>query len=131
MSRSSGRRGQVEPTVALAAVFGVVVGIGLYAGVLADAMPGERERNVAAPAAERVHDELAPTAEIVVPGRLDRAGAAIPDGYRANVTVTVAARRWTIGPAAPPGADAATRRTSVRLGPGRVRAGTLRVEVWP
>ncbi|MFB6281748.1 MAG: hypothetical protein ABEH40_06995 [Haloferacaceae archaeon] len=130
MSRSSARRGQVEPTVALAAVFGVVVGVGLYAGVLADAMPGERDRNLAAPTAERVHDELAPTAEIVVPKRLDRVGNATPDGYRANVTVRVAGRRWAVGPAAPRRADAAARRTSVRLGPGRVRAGTLRVEVW-
>jgi hypothetical protein len=116
--------------VALAAVFGVVVGIGLYAGVLADAMPGERDRNIAAPAADRVHDELAPTAEIVVPDRLDRATAAAPDGYRLNATVTVAARRFAVGPAAPPTADTATRRTGVRIGPGRVRAGTLRVEVW-
>lgn len=131
MSRSSVRRGQVEPTVALAAVFGVVVGLGLYAGVLADAMPGDRDRTLADPAAERIHDELAPTAEIVVPDRLDRADEAAPDGYRVNVTVTVATRRWTAGPAAPPTADTARRRTSVRLGPGRVRSGTLRVEVWP
>lgn len=130
MSRSSGRRGQVEPTVALAAVFGVVVGVGLYAGVLADATPGDRARNLADPAAERIHDEVAPSAEIVVPARLDRAGAAAPDGHRVNVTVTVASRRWTVGPAAPPTADTATRRTSVRVGPGRVRPGTLRVEVW-
>ncbi|MFB6080168.1 MAG: hypothetical protein ABEJ81_04135 [Haloferacaceae archaeon] len=131
MSRSSARRGQVEPTVALAAVFAVVVGIALYAGVLAGAMPGARDRNLAAPAAERIHDELAPTADIVVPDRIDRAAVAAPDGYRVNVTVRVATRRWTTGPTAPPTADVATRRTSVRLGPGRVRPGTLRVEVWP
>ncbi|MFB6302248.1 MAG: hypothetical protein ABEH78_05240 [Haloferacaceae archaeon] len=130
MSRSSARRGQVEPTVALAAVFGVVVGIGLYAGVLADAMPGARDRNLAVPTAERVHDELAPTAEIVVPDRLDRIPGTAPAGHRLNVTVTVATGRWTVGPGAPPTADTATRRTSVRIGPGKVRPGTLRVEVW-
>lgn len=130
MSRSSARRGQVEPTVALAAVFGVVVGVGLYAGALADAMPGERDRNLAAPTAERVHDELAPTAEILVPDRLDRAPGAAPDGYRVNVTVTAATRRFTVGPRPPSTADTATRSTGVRLGPGRVRPGILRVEVW-
>lgn len=130
MSRSSGRRGQVEPTVALAAVFGVVVGVTLYAGALADAMPGARDRNLAAPTVERVHDRLAPDGRVVVPERLGRVRTVSPGGHRINVTVTLPDERWTAGPTPPPTADAATRRTSVRLGPARVRSGTLRVEVW-
>ncbi|MFB6304944.1 MAG: hypothetical protein ABEH47_07245 [Haloferacaceae archaeon] len=130
MSRSSARRGQVEPTVALAAVFGVTVAVALYAGVVADAMPGPRDRNLAGPTVERIHDRLAPDGRIVRPARLDGAETAAPDGYRVNVTVVVASDRWAVGPTPPQSADAATRRASVRVGPARVRPGTLRVEVW-
>jgi hypothetical protein len=130
MSRSSARRGQVEPTAALAAVFGVVVGLGLYAGVLADATPADRERDLAGPAVERVHDRLAGDDGVAHPDRLSAATDAGPDGYRLNATLRVAALRWTVGPRPPPTADAATRRTSVRIAPGRIDPGVLRVEVW-
>ncbi|MFB6160815.1 MAG: hypothetical protein ABEJ61_06520 [Haloferacaceae archaeon] len=130
MSRSSARRGQVEPTAALAATFAVVVGLGLYAGALADAMPGRHDRDLAAPALERVHDALTPRGAVVVPTRVGDARAAGPDGFRTNVTVRTAAGRFAAGPVAPPDADSESQSVGVRLGPGRVRPGTLRVVVW-
>lgn len=130
MSFSSVRRGQVEPTAALAAVFGVVVGLGLYAGVLAGATPIDRDRDLAGPAVERVHDRLTGGDGVARPDRLSAAADAGPDGYRLNATLRVATMRWTVGPRPPPTADATTRRTGVRIGPGRVDPGVLRVEVW-
>ena len=130
MSRSSARRGQVEPTAALAATFAVVVGLGLYAGALTDAMPGQHDRDLAAPALERAHDALTPRSEVVVPTRVGDARDAGPSGFRTNVTVRTANQRFVAGPTAPPDAESAARSVGVRLGPGRVRPGTLRVEVW-
>jgi hypothetical protein len=130
MSSSSARRGQVEPTAALAAVFGVVVGLGLYAGALGDVMPDRTDRALADPAVERVHDALTGEQTAADPNRLSAALAAGPDRYRINVTLTVATERWSAGPTPPDATDAATRETGVRLAPGRVRAGVLRVEVW-
>jgi hypothetical protein len=120
----------VEPTAALAATAAVVVGLGLYAGALADAMPGRHDRDLAAPALDRAHDALTPRGEVVVPARVGNAREAGPAGFRTNVTVRTARRRFTAGPTPPPNADGAARPVGVRLGPGRIRPGTLRVEVW-
>lgn len=130
MSRSSARRGQVEPTAALAATFAVVVGVALYAGALGSVAPGERDRALADPALERAHAALSPEGTVVLPDGVERALDARPDGYRANVTVRTAERRWTAGPVPPRSAETAARSVGVRVGPADVRAGTLRVEVW-
>lgn len=130
MSRSWARRAQVYPTAALAATFAVVVGLGLYAGALTDATPGRDGRELATPALDRAHEALSPDGTVVLPDRVGSARRAGPDGYRTNVTVRTAARRWHAGPVPPESAETATRSVGVRLGPADVRAGTLRVEVW-
>lgn len=131
MSCSSARRGQVEPTAALAATFAVVVALGLYAGALDDAMPNRRDRNLAAPTLDRAHAELAPHGIAVDPGAVDRGSIAGPPGHRVNVSLKTARRQWSTGRPVPHTADTASRTVSVELGAGRVRAGTLRVGVWP
>lgn len=125
MPRSSAR-GYVEPIAALAAVFALGVGLTMYAGTLADAGTGD-DRQVA----RTVLDSLTQEAETLVvlrPGRLH--AAAVPNGWSANLTLVSPAGRWTRGAAPPPDADRASRRVAVRLGPGRVRPGRLRVAVW-
>jgi hypothetical protein len=121
----------VYPTAALAATFAVVVGLGLYAGALTDATPGRADRAMAEPALDRAHAALSPEGTVVLPDRVEDAVAAGPDGYRTNVTVRTAERRWSAGTMPPGSAETASRSVGVRLGPADVRAGTLRVEVWP
>jgi len=128
MSRSSARRGSVEPIAAIAALFAVTAGLGLYAGVLDDVRPTS-DRDVATPTLDRVH-ERASDLTVVDPDAIDAARRAGPDGYRVNVTMWTDSRRWTAGPVPPARADRASRSVSVRLAPGRLRAGRLRVEVW-
>jgi CHASE1-domain containing sensor protein len=138
MSRSSAReaadrpdaaRGQTEPLAALAALFAVCAAVTLYVGVLGDVTPGS-DRDLASPTLDRVHDAVT-TAGVAVPDRLSAAPAAGPDGYRVAATLTVADREWRVGPTPPPRAtDVAVRSVGVRIVPGRVRAGRLRVVVW-
>lgn len=130
MPRWSARRGQVEPTAALVALFAVCAGVGLYAGALDGATPRSNERNVAEPTLERVYDDVA-DGGVVDPGALDAARRAGPHGYRINVTVAVDDRLWSSGPAPPSTADTAGRPASVDVGAGRAVPGRLRVEVWP
>lgn len=121
-------RGQVEPLAALAALFAVCVGITTYAAVLADTgHVGDRDR--AGPALAAVEDAVT-VRGVVHPDRLERARDRGPSGMQLNVTVATERRRWTHGP--PPGqqADRAVTAVSVRLGPGRLRTGRLRVAVW-
>lgn len=131
MPRSSGRRGQVEPLAALAAVAAVGAALALYAGVLNGVLAAQPDAGPAETALDRVH-RAASTASVVEPGRLGTAVAARPKGYHLNATVTVDGHRWHAGPAPPSGADvdAAGRLTGVRLGPDRIRPGRFRVEVW-
>jgi len=130
MSRSSDRA-TTEPLAALVAVFAVGVGLALYAGVLDDAFDTlNRDRNVAAPTADTVEQRLS-SAGVVDPARIDVALDAIPAGYHGSVTVTVSdGGRWNAGPTAPAGVDTDTRTVSVRVAPGTVRRGRLRVRVW-
>lgn len=122
------RRGQVEPLAALAALFAVCVGLSVYAVVLADA-GRPTERDLAEPTLAAV-DDVVSVGGIVHPSRLDRALASGPSGWRLNVTVAADDARWTAGPSPTVVGDRSSRRVSVRLGPGRVRAGHLRVVVW-
>jgi hypothetical protein len=123
-------RAQVEPLAALVAVFVVGVALTTYGG-LVDATLPTPDRNVAEPTVERAeratseHGVVAPTAL--------RDGLRVgPDGYRMNLTLTVAEQEWHVGPS-PPNADAVDRseiRVSVRVAPGKIRPGRLRAEVW-
>lgn len=128
MPRSSARRGQTE-LAALIAVLAVCLGLSLYAGVLDAALPESTAPTPARTAADRVAD-VARVGGVVRPGRLDRAAEAAPVGRRLNATLRAASRTWTAGPPVPDRATAATRRVSVRVAPGRVRPGRLRVAVW-
>jgi hypothetical protein len=129
MSRWSGRRGQVEPLAAIAAVFLVGAGLTLYAGVLEERLAGDDERAVADAALGTV--ERAVTDEgVVEPRRLGRIRSVGPAGYELNVTLEVPDDRWHHGPTAPASATNATERVSVHTGTGRVRPGRLVVRVW-
>ena len=130
MSRSSAK-GQVEPIAALVCLLAVCAAVSTYATVLGGA-GYETERDVAPPTLGRVVDRLA-VGGVLVPDRRERARAAGPRGYRLNVTVAAAGKRWHAGPT-PPGqradTDTAARTIGVRLAPGRVRPGRVHVEVW-
>lgn len=132
--RRTGRRAQVEPLAALAAVLAVVVGLGLYAGALDDAAPRERERRLAPITVDGVADGASGPTGVLDPERLPAALDAAPDGRRVNATLTTDDGRWTAGPAPPVEAtDRAARRVGVRPGDGTassVELGRLRVILW-
>lgn len=133
MSRSSGR-GQIEPTAALVVLLAVCTAVSTYAAALGGA-GYQSDREVAEPTLDRVVDRLA-AGGIADPSRRHRARRAGPAGYRLNVTVAAAGERWHAGAKPPTGADgrrdvdSAARSLGVRLAPGRVRPGRVRVEVW-
>lgn len=127
--RPSVGRGQVEPLAALAAVFAVCAALTLYAGVLDTAMLTDQNRETATLAADRAVDRTS-TVGIVDPTTLDRAMAAAPEGRHLNITVTSRGQRWQHGPIPPATAANATRRVSVRHGPGTIRPGRVRVVMW-
>ena len=128
MRRSSGR-GQVEPLAALAAVFAVSVGLTVYAGVLDDAIPGQPAPETPETVLEGV-DRSLESAGVTHPARLNAAMATVPDGWHANLTLTVADQQWQRGPTPPSSVDRERRRVSVRVAPQRIEAGQLRVVVW-
>jgi hypothetical protein len=123
-------RGQVEPLAALVAVFAVGAALTTYAG-LVDATLPTPDRNLAEPTVERAERAISEHG-VVEQTTLSDGLHAGPDGYRANLTLTVAEQEWHVGPT-PPDADAADRsdvRVSVRVAPGKIRPGRLRAEVW-
>jgi hypothetical protein len=128
MSSWSARKAQTE-LAALVAVFAVCAGLVLYVGALDAALPGERASETPRRAADRAAD-LVREGGVVRPERLHRATGAAPTDHRLNATLVAADRRWTAGPPVPDRSPTATRRVSVRVGPGRVRPGRLRVAVW-
>ncbi|MFC4449312.1 DUF7285 family protein [Halorussus aquaticus] len=121
-------RAQVEPLAALVAVFAVGVALTAYAGVLDATLP-TRDRNLAEPTVERAERAVSGVG-VVDPDALAAGLRAGPDGYSVTLTLEAAGRTWRAGPTPPPSADAAELAVSVRVGPGRVRPGTLRAEVW-
>ncbi|WP_132057429.1 DUF7285 family protein [Halorussus amylolyticus] len=133
MSRWSGRA-QVEPLAALVAVFAVGLAVSAYAGVLDAALPTP-DRDVAEPTGQRV-ERAVTDAGVVEPDRLADGLHAGPDGYRLNLTLAADGETWREGPPVPDRADApdaldtAEFVVSVRVGPGRVQPGRLRVAVW-
>lgn len=138
MSRSSGegrspapdRRAQVEPLAALAAVFAVVVGLGLYAGALDGAVPPDQEPEPAPTVVDSVADAASDPTGVVEPSLLPTAQSTVPDDRRVNATLTAGSERWVVGPPVPEGpTDRAARRVGVRTGDG-IALGRLRVVVW-
>jgi hypothetical protein len=128
MRRSSGRA-QFEPVVALVAVLAVSAGLVTYADTLSGVLPGDRDRQTARTALDRVHDRLR-VAGGVVPERLDRALAAVPEGWRAEVSLRSGGKDWQRGPDPPAENLSARRRVSVRLTGSEHEPGTLRVVLW-
>jgi hypothetical protein len=126
---SAPERGQASPTAALVAVAAVGFGLSLYATTLAGVAPTV-DREIAEPALSRVHDAVAP-AGVAVPDRLEAAIDDGPSGWTVRVELRTDAQHWTAGPTPAPnaGAQSAARRVPVRLAPGRVVSGRLRVVV--
>jgi hypothetical protein len=129
MSRSSAR-GQVEPTAALVVLFAVAAAVSTYAVALEDTVQST-DRTLAEPTLDRVVQRLS-VGGVVEPARTRRAHGVKPAGYRLNLTVAAAGRRWSVGPVAPrgPEVDRASASVGVRLAPGRIRPGRVHVEVW-
>lgn len=129
MSRSSETdRAAVEPLVALSAVLVLGITLSAYVAGLERATPDQRHRTLAEPTLEAAVDQVRRNG-LARPAAID-ASAVAPDGYELRIELRAGGRTWTSGPPAPRSAETATRAVSVRLGPGRVRPGRLRVEVW-
>jgi len=124
-----GRRAQTGPLPALAATVVVGAALARYASGLYGAFPESSDPRVAEPTLERATDELAVDG-VVRPGELSAALDAAPDGYAVAVVLVADDERWRAGPASPPDAATATRPVSVRVAPGVVIPGRLRVAVW-
>lgn len=126
---SAPERGQASPTAALVAVAAVGLGLSLYATTLAGVVP-TADREVAEPTLSRVHEAASPGG-VAVPNRLETAVDAGPTGWTVLVELRTDAEHWTAGPVPAPNADTqiAARRVPVRVAPGRVASGQLRVVV--
>jgi len=126
-------RAQTEPIAALVALTVVGVGLSLYAGALVDVTP-EPDRDRAASVFERVHDEVV-VVGVARPARLTVPSAA-PSGATVGVALVTRHDRWSVGAAEterpfPDDADVATGPVSVRVAPGEIRSGEIRVVIRP
>lgn len=127
MARSSGR-GQVEPLTALAAVLAVGIGLALYGSVVETVVPESPDRRVPQEVLDRLLEPgFSPTVE---PSRVKGVAAAMPSGWRANVTLASGGAARSVGPVPPTDALTTSRPVSVRVAAGRVRPGKLIVRVW-
>jgi hypothetical protein len=126
---SASERGQASPTAALVAVAAVGLGLSLYATTLVGVAP-TADREVAEPTLSRVHDAVVP-AGVAVPDRLEAAIDDGPTGWTVRIELQTDTEHWTAGPAPAPNADTGTaaRRVPVRVAPGRVVSGRLRVVI--
>lgn len=97
MSRSSARRGLIEPLPALAAVIVVGLALGLYADALATVEPGPSESGTAKATLQSVHHAVSDDG-VAVPSRVPGTGDAGPAGYDVNVTRVAGGQQWTAGP---------------------------------
>lgn len=129
MRRSSGRRGQAEPLVALAAVTVVALALATYAGALAAVLPATPDPGPTQSTADRVERAVTDGA-VARPDLLSRGRRAAPASYRVNVSLRTAGRTWHRGPPAANEAALASRRVGVRTAPGTVRPGRLEVRLW-
>lgn len=126
--RRSSADGQTEVS-ALVAVMAVGLGLSLYAGVLVTRLPSQATDGHTATVADRATD-LVTEDGVVRPDRLDRGLAATPAGTMMNLTLHAGGRVWTAGPRPPSGGSTATARVTVRVDPGLIRPGQLRVRTW-
>ncbi|WP_410765428.1 hypothetical protein [Haloferax sp. DFSO60] len=131
MHSSSSRRGQLSPLSALTALFVVCAAISTYALVLDDSSP-TAERNLGETTLSAVESELEDDTGVVSLPDHSSPLASCPDGYSCRAIVAAGDSRRVLGAtgSAPASADRATTRVSIRVAPGDVRFGTLRVEVW-
>lgn len=116
----------MNPLVALAGVLVVAAALSTYALAFANAPAPDHDRNRAEPALTDALNTLR-DGGVVVPGAL-----AALDGKRPsmNVSVRTANRSWTSGPHPPRDATTTSRRVPIRIAPGDVRPGRVRVGVW-
>jgi hypothetical protein len=124
-----GERAQTGPIPALAATVVVGAALALYASTLYGVFPSTSDPRVAEPTLERATEAVVDDG-IARPDDLANALDAAPAGYDAAVVLVADDERWRVGPASPPDAASAARPVSVRVAPGVVVAGRLRVEVW-
>ncbi|WP_267645925.1 DUF7285 family protein [Halolamina litorea] len=119
----------MSPTAALVAVTAIGLGLSLYATAFAGAVP-TTHRDVATPTLSAVHDVVAP-AGVAAPGEVAPSTSVGPDGWELYVELRAGDRRWSAGPAPKPTAEsrAADRRVPIRISPGQVRSGWLRVVI--
>jgi hypothetical protein len=133
MSSSSTRegRGQASPLAALAAVFAVCAGVSIYATALGGVVPTDEPHDVADETLSRTYAAVS-EGGVVTPSALDDALDAAPSGRRVAVGLAADGERWAVGPdpTSSDRVDVASRVVGVRLGPGRVVRGRLRVAVW-
>ncbi|MCL9814515.1 DUF7285 family protein [Natranaeroarchaeum aerophilus] len=141
--------GQTEPIPALVAVAAVCLGVSLYAGYAANALPGTSDRAVEETTLDTVWTDLGddglydPNADALE----TLSSETLPDGYHVRVTISVEDVRGEQrivdrvridahgddDPGLPPdGARTASRSIPVidEELPGDVDVGTLSVEVW-
>jgi hypothetical protein len=99
--------------------------------VLNDARPTS-ERNLGETTLSAVESSLEDDTGVVALPNESTTVSLCPDGYSCRVVVAAGDQRRIVGASdpAPADADEAATRVSVRLAPGDVRFGTLRVEVW-
>ncbi|MFB6205036.1 MAG: hypothetical protein ABEJ05_00705 [Haloglomus sp.] len=121
----------MEPLAALAAVFAVTLGLGLYVGALHGVVPEPTASVLAPMALDAVAGAASGPTGVVDPERLSSAVANGPDGHRLNLTLAASERRWRVGPSPPTAAsDRAARRVAVAVSEARTAVGRLRVVVW-
>lgn len=150
MPPSSSRRAQAEPLAAIVAVTTFAAALGIYAVFLAD-VPLTDERDLAEPTAEHVWQEVS-TADVYRADGAPPLGSRIdhehlPDGHYAYVRITAYTQAGQqvfaegyFDPQGDPLADTDglppeetqvhERSVSVAIEQGRIRGGTLHVEVW-
>lgn len=128
-ARDGPDRAQLSPLPALGATVVVIAALSMYATGLFGAFPDPSDPRVAEPTLQRAVSDLAVDG-VVRPTDLSTALSAAPSGYDAALVLTADDDRWRVGPASPPDAATASTPVSVRLAPGVVVPGRLRVEVW-
>jgi hypothetical protein len=109
----------------------MVVGaaLALYASGLYGAFPNPADPRVAEPTLDRAVEALAADG-VVDPSDLASARSIAPARYDVAVVLSTDDDRWRVGPASPPDAATASRPVAVRVAPGVVVTGRLRVTVW-
>jgi hypothetical protein len=132
MRRWSPARAQTEPVAAIVAVFAVCFGLLTYSGVLGGTMP-RSERTLGPTTLSTVRGEMSSNG-VLLPARLPAGLRSNPNGYHLNVSLSAGSQEWHGGPTPPQNpaisTETATASVSVRIAPGGVRPGRLRVVVW-